>query len=370
MGTHDNKLKHNELDSDKIEKKRNIERTEDETIKEKQSLNLNENIKKRIGNRFSDNTFILFSAALSGFLSGIIVCPFDVVKTRLQGEKIENFKSKVNLRQEFQKIVREEGFKGLYKGLTPIMIGYFPTWTIFFFTYEKTIIFYRNLANSLFNEPSRYVNIFFAALSAGFISTLITNPIWVVKTRIVIDKSIATEDPIFSIPTFSKLFKKNKNIKKVRNVGVWSTLRNMYINEGITLFYKGLIPSMVGSLHVGIHFPLYEKLKLLFLGDDFKFKSRSKTRTIVLLVMASFYSKVIACTITYPLEILKVQLHLNLNEKTKTLTYYLRKIYKNFGFKGFYIGFKTNLIRTAPASAITLVFFESFKNFLLNFNHR
>ena len=35
-------------------------------------------------------------------------------------------------------IWREEGVRGMYRGLGPLILGYLPTWMVYFTVYEKT----------------------------------------------------------------------------------------------------------------------------------------------------------------------------------------------------------------------------------------
>ena len=42
----------------------------------------------------------------------------------------------------FKKIYSNEGIKGFYKGLTPLVIKIFPTSGIFFLTYELSLSFF------------------------------------------------------------------------------------------------------------------------------------------------------------------------------------------------------------------------------------
>lgn len=37
--------------------------------------------------------------------------------------------------------------------------------------------------------------------------------------------------------------------------------RTIYRTEGLRTFYKGLLPSLMGVIHVAVQFPLYEKAK-------------------------------------------------------------------------------------------------------------
>ena len=34
-------------------------------------------------------------------------------------------------------ILHEEGFRGMYRGLGPLILGYLPTWMVYFTVYEK-----------------------------------------------------------------------------------------------------------------------------------------------------------------------------------------------------------------------------------------
>ncbi|CAH2351976.1 mitochondrial nicotinamide adenine dinucleotide transporter 2 [[Candida] railenensis] len=315
----------------------------------------------------SATQLVTLSGAASGFLAGVVVCPLDVVKTRLQAKGKKSTRGFVG---EFTHIVHKEGLRGLYRGLVPITIGYLPTWTIYFTIYERAKKFYPGFMEEKFGLEMDSVNHFCAALTAGMVSSIAVNPIWVVKTRLMIQTS------------------NKKGTETSHYKGTIDAFKTMYKEEGIRVFYSGLIPSLFGLLHVGIHFPVYEKLKEVtgctrpalplsatsHESDEIDF-NHGPNHLLLRLIFASSLAKMIASTITYPHEILRTRMQLRSSkepygtvhegqDKGKLLKT-LFKIYQKEGLKGFYAGYVVNLARTVPASAVTLVSFEYFKTYLL-----
>jgi len=96
----------------------------------------------------SDSTFNALAGATGGFASGVVTCPLDVIKTKLQAQggfrainANSNTPSKIVYRGMLgtaRVIWREEGLKGMYRGLGPIILGYLPTWAVWFTVYGKS----------------------------------------------------------------------------------------------------------------------------------------------------------------------------------------------------------------------------------------
>jgi solute carrier family 25 folate transporter 32 len=76
-----------------------------------------------------------------GALTATFVCPLDVLKTRLQVQRISGTK-RVGIVGGLSAIVQAEGFKGLYRGLTPTLMALLPNWAVYFSVYGrlKTIL--------------------------------------------------------------------------------------------------------------------------------------------------------------------------------------------------------------------------------------
>lgn len=324
------------------------------------------------------------SGATAGIISALVVCPLDVAKTKLQaqggfialqrrllssqlspGEPLPGSVVKRKYHGFFgtlSTIFREEGIKGLYRGVVPITIGYLPTWAIYFVVYEEVK---NKTSESRHLDHFPFMSHMISALTAGAISTLATNPIWVVKTRLM-----------------------TQTAKYTTYHGTLDAFRKMYRNEGIMSFYAGLGPALLGLLHVAVQFPLYEYLKTLLKIDE----TQSKMTQIPQILTASVLAKVFASSITYPHEVIRTRTQIQLPHLSSTLVAALnsnpstpattntrkyrgiiqtaKTVYLEEGWRAFYSGLGTNMVRTVPASAVTLLSFEISTSFLKQKQHK
>lgn len=106
---------------------------------------------ERIAIARSDAAFNAIAGAVGGFTSGVVTCPLDVIKTKLQAQggfraqaaqagKVAANGTAVysGMLGTAKTIWREEGLKGMYRGLGPIILGYLPTWAVWFAVYGKS----------------------------------------------------------------------------------------------------------------------------------------------------------------------------------------------------------------------------------------
>ena len=81
-------------------------------------------------------------------MSGIVTCPLDVIKTKLQaqggllpvskGRHVGHHRVYEGLVGTASIIWKEEGVRGMYRGLGPIILGYLPTWAVWFTVYNES----------------------------------------------------------------------------------------------------------------------------------------------------------------------------------------------------------------------------------------
>jgi len=173
----------------------------------------------------------------------------------------------------------------------------------------------------------------------------------------------------------------------------------MYQVEGIGAFYSGLAPALLGLSHVAIQFPLYEFFKMKFTGLEMGENSGEDHQSHWLGILgATFLSKVCATSATYPHEVLRTRLQtqqraLNPHDShggvsfrgglghgfrprapgtassdgmINTLRYRgiiqtCKTILKEEGWRAFYNGMGTNMVRAVPAAMTTMLTFEYLK---------
>jgi hypothetical protein len=133
----------------------------------------------------------MIAGAGAGLVSSIATCPLDVIKTRLQASSApaaESVKSLVTT------IWRTSGIRGMYRGLGPTILGYLPTWGIYFSVYDdikdklgKSIG--ARMENGGTNE--QWLVHILAAMTAGATGTIATNPLWVIKTRFMVSRAVS-----------------------------------------------------------------------------------------------------------------------------------------------------------------------------------
>lgn len=283
------------------------------------------------------------AGACAGFVSSIVTCPLDVIKTRLQvrslvfGHDGADHKGFVGVSRVVSRIWYEDGMRGFYRGLGPTVVGYLPTWAIYFCVYDAGKKFFSSEFPHAQNHP--FAVHIASAMVAGATSTTTTSPMWVVKTRSMLQNS--------SVP------------EELRYRNMFDAFVKIYKREGLMAFYKGLLPSLLGVFHVVVQFPLYEHFKSLTAEAK-----RGEPLTSGSILLCSGGSKMLASIATYPHEVLRTRLQMVPMPTTQngvTRTHYaglLQTIYsiaKSEGLPGFYRGMGVNLVRTVPSSGLTIL---------------
>ncbi|XP_069099131.1 solute carrier family 25 member 36-A-like [Pleurodeles waltl] len=303
----------------------------------------------------------LVAGGCGGTVGAIITCPLEVVKTRLQASQLSfrplcfrefhlqtvtggNFTPArvctTGVLQLLRSILQKEGARSLFKGLGPNLVGVAPSRAIYFWAYSTA----KEFCNSRLAPESKTVHILSASI-AGFTSITLTNPIWMVKTRMQLEESLQGR----------------------RQTSTAGCVRYIYKAEGLRGFYRGMSASYVGISETIIHFVIYEDLKqrLMARGQGFQHPLQGGTGTplqqqqldFVWLMVAAGLSKISASLIAYPHEVIRTRLRQE-HSPYKTFVQTTRLIYHEEGPRSFYRGLQAQMIRQIPNTAIMMATYE------------
>lgn len=264
------------------------------------------------------------SGVVAGISNALVCAPLDTARTRFQIQGLYNEKNYSGILQALFKIYKKEGFKGLYQGSSISVIAYPTSWSFYFYFYEKTK---KKLEKKL---ESKLLNNLISASFAGVISSIITNPLWLIRVRM------------------------QAQFPHVRSS--FDILKEMINKEGFFSLYRGIASNILSVIHVAIYFPLYEYLKENVIKDN--------NPTIGGIIISSWIPKIIASFFSYPYEVLRARLYMHdkVNE-TRFIGFrgLVRYTYMTEGFRGFYGGFFANLLRILPSTFVTFYTYENIK---------
>ncbi|PRW50796.1 polyubiquitin 3 isoform A [Chlorella sorokiniana] len=281
------------------------------------------------------------AGGIAGAITATVVCPLDVLKTRLQVQGKAGAAMYRGVGGGLSKIMREEGMRGLYRGLTPTLVALLPNWAVYFTAYERLK---QAIGSRVAPQWSSSAAVHMAAAAgAGAATMLITNPLWVIKTR---------------LQTQNMGIRMGASGNPALYRGTIDALVRIAREEGVVGLYSGLGPSLLGVMHVVIQFPLYESLKARFAARHADGGPQSEKLNLYELILASATSKMVASTATYPHEVVRSRMHIAGTGAFTGLLRTCRQILAEDGVPGFYRGCMTNLLRTTPAAAVTFTSFE------------
>ncbi|CAZ81615.1 unnamed protein product [Tuber melanosporum] len=266
----------------------------------------------------SDNVLHAIAGAGGGVLSMVLTYPLITLSTRSQ---VESKRAHSTVLDATRRIIQREGISGLYAGLDSAVFGISVTNFVYYYWYEWSRTAFEKAALKAGRSRAKLTTLesMAAGALAGSATVLITNPIWVVNTRMTARKRAAA-------------------------------------------------PS--SSPHRPLHYLHYPRgWSVLCGGNSRQLKNmleRRKKRSVT--PQDAFFlgalGKLVATALTYPYITVKSRMHVaDKGEKKHSVFESLRNIVNEEGWTGLYGGIGPKLVQ----SVLTAAFLFAFKDALYAF---
>ncbi|XP_051142363.1 peroxisomal nicotinamide adenine dinucleotide carrier-like [Andrographis paniculata] len=320
------------------------------------------------------------AGAGGGIVAQIITYPLQTVNTRQQTERVSEKSSGSSpaastLVQLFQ-VVRNEGLGGLYSGLKPSLLGTAASQGIYYSFYQA----FKNKAEDIARankrkgrgdgSPGMFSWLLVAAL-AGSVNVLLTNPIWVLVTRMQTHTQAERKIAEAKREALLKEYSKNVLLKsslseelaeldsvKPRPYGTCQAACEVYNESGIAGFWKGIIPTLIMVCNPSIQFMIYESLLKRLRARRAAGRKGSINITAMEIFLVGAMAKLGATVCTYPLLVVKSRLQAkqeiggNVSLRYSGTLDAILKMIRYEGIGCFYKGMRTKIVQSVFAASV------------------
>ncbi|KAJ9535533.1 hypothetical protein OSB04_un001335 [Centaurea solstitialis] len=332
------------------------------------------------------------AGAGGGIIAQIITYPLQSVNTRQQTERIakksqgSSSSSSAGTLVQILQVIKSEGLGGLYSGLKPSLLGTATSQGIYYYFYQV----FKNKAESIAAANKKkghgdgtlgmFSWLLVAAL-AGSLNVLLTNPIWVLVTRMQTHtqaerkimeakkEALLRESSEGSL-TGSSLHDKLCELDSVKPnpYGTLHAAYEVYNEAGILGFWKGIIPTLIMVCNPSIQFMIYES-SIKHLKAKRADKKQNSTKVTALEVfLVGAIAKLGATVTTYPLLVVKSRLQAKQEISTNNSLRYsgtmdaIVKMIHYEGLSSFYKGMSTKIVQSVFAASVLFMIKEELVN--------
>ncbi|KAJ0878256.1 putative mitochondrial carrier domain superfamily [Helianthus annuus] len=258
-----------------------------------------------------------------------ITHPLDVLKVRLQMQLVGQRGPLTGMGQTFVQVVKKEGPRALYLGLTPALTRSVVYGGLRLGLYEPS----KNLCELAFESTNIFMKIASGVVSGAF-ATLLTNPMEIVKVRLQMNRNV--------------------------HIGAIGELQKIAAKEGVTALWKGVGPAMAraGALTAS-QMATYDEFKRVLL------KWTPLEEGFYLHLASSTIAGLMSTLITAPMDMVKTRLMLQRESKRdgayKNGFHCAYKVLITEGPRGLYKGGFAIFARLGPQTTITFVLCEKLR---------
>ncbi|CAF2094636.1 unnamed protein product [Brassica napus] len=307
------------------------------------------------------------AGAGGGIIAQLLTYPLQTVNTRQQTERDlkREKKKKLGTFQHMCQVVRQEGWGRLYGGLAPSLVGTAASQGVYYYFYQ---VFRNQVEAAALKQKKKglgdgsvgmFSSLLVAAL-AGSVNVLMTNPIWVIVTRMQTHKKMpkglqtVPEPPSTDVEALVPV--------EPRPYGTFNTIREIFDEAGVTGFWKGVIPTLIMVCNPAMQFMLYETM-LSKLKKKRALKGSTNVTALETFLLGAV-AKLGATVTTYPLLVVKSRLQAKQVTTGDKRQHYkgtvdaILKMIRYEGLHGFYKGMSTKIVQSVFAAAVLFMIKE------------
>ncbi|XP_072287690.1 mitochondrial adenyl nucleotide antiporter SLC25A25 isoform X4 [Pyxicephalus adspersus] len=266
----------------------------------------------------------------AGAVSRTCTAPLDRLKVLMQVHASRC--NSMSIFGGFAQMVREGGYRSLWRGNGINVIKIAPESAIKFMAYEqiKRVI---GSDQETLGIRERLV----AGSLAGVIAQSSIYPMEVLKTRMALRKTGQYH-------------------------GLLDCGKKIWLKEGVSAFYKGYVPNMLGIIpYAGIDLAVYETLKNAWLN---RYATSSADPGVFVLLACGTISSTCGQLASYPLALVRTRMQAQASIEGApqvTMSSLFKQIIQTEGAIGLYRGLAPNFMKVIPAVSISYVVYENLK---------
>ncbi|KAJ2158113.1 hypothetical protein GGF46_004018 [Coemansia sp. RSA 552] len=286
----------------------------------------------------------LGAGALSGMTSCVLLQPFDLLKTRLQQQQLQQLQQTApgqadrhgaaTIARTVRSVVGAEGVRGLWRGTLPSLIRNAPGTSLYFYflSHMRSVCLAAERRAS--QDPTKAKlsptgNMAVGASSRAFAGFLLM------------------PGTILKVQFESSLYK---------YAGIWAAIREIWIREGMRGFFVGAVPTAIRDApYAGLYLLLYEAIKSQERAAASR-RNMAVSETTVTLV-AGVAAGLTASYITQPFDMVKTQMQLRPKEYFGVAQAFA-KIYRDGSFRGFFRGISLRVLRKGIQASLVFTLYE------------
>ncbi|KAI5862268.1 mitochondrial carrier [Durotheca rogersii] len=322
----------------------------------------------------NDNVAHALAGAGGGILSMVLTYPLITLSTRAQ---VESRRGETAFLAAVRALVAREGVAGLYAGLGSAVLGISVTNFVYYYWYEWTRGVFEAAARRAGRASRKLtaVEAMVAGALAGSATVVLTNPIWVVNTRMTTrraadhdaDPAPAADgaeesDAAASAPEAeAEVGEKSEAKRPPRPTTTLGTLLALLREEGPQALFRGVVPALVLVANPILQYTLFEQLR-----NAYERRRRRSATPAVAFVLGAL-GKLFATTITYPYIVVKSRMHVADaaaatadGRRPDGMMAALGRVIREEGYAGLYKGIGPKVTQ----SVLTAAFLFAFKDVL------